>query len=185
MEAAHATAFDASTLRGNDEKKHDRVGPENYRPALAGSHQVRFRHLVGLKRDSTSYALDPIKLNADRTGVVGGNDGPGGGNSGPNRRFCGPGTPGVRGVSRSGAIAGGRAGLLCALCERWTGCIRGLAGRFSRSPGRLRAGDAPANRFWAPVAERREGRTATQVLANTGMAAACALCYSAVDEPLI
>jgi len=35
------------------------------------------------------------------------------------------------------------------------------------------------------IAERKEGRTASQVLANTGMAAACAVCYSAWHAPLM
>jgi len=35
------------------------------------------------------------------------------------------------------------------------------------------------------VAERKEGRSASQVLANTGMAAACALCYSGLRAPLM
>ena len=35
------------------------------------------------------------------------------------------------------------------------------------------------------VAERGEGRSASQVLANTGMAAACALCYSGLHAPLM
>lgn len=35
------------------------------------------------------------------------------------------------------------------------------------------------------TAERKEGRTASQVLANTGMAAACAVCYSALHLPLM
>jgi uncharacterized protein (TIGR00297 family) len=35
------------------------------------------------------------------------------------------------------------------------------------------------------VAERREGRSASQVLANTGMAAASALCYSGLHAPLM
>jgi uncharacterized protein (TIGR00297 family) len=35
------------------------------------------------------------------------------------------------------------------------------------------------------VAERREGRSASQVLANTGMAGACALCYSGLHVPLM
>ena len=35
------------------------------------------------------------------------------------------------------------------------------------------------------IAERKEGRSASQVLANTGMAAACAVCYSALHTPLM
>jgi uncharacterized protein (TIGR00297 family) len=88
----------------------------------------------------------------------------------------------VRGVSRSGAIAGGLvcfallvsvgpsafAGLLVVFAVTWA------ATRWGRSRKQILG-----------TAERREGRTATQVLANTGMAAACALCYSAMDEPLM
>jgi uncharacterized protein (TIGR00297 family) len=48
-----------------------------------------------------------------------------------------------------------------------------------------------ATRFGRPrkqglgVAEHREGRSASQVLANTGMAAACALCYAGLHVPLM
>jgi len=35
------------------------------------------------------------------------------------------------------------------------------------------------------IAEHKEGRSASQVLANTGMAAACAVCYSALHAPLM
>jgi uncharacterized protein (TIGR00297 family) len=88
----------------------------------------------------------------------------------------------VRGVSRSGAVAGAVvcfallasvgpgafAGLLAVFAVTW------LATRFGRAR-KLRLG----------VAERKEGRTASQVLANTGMAAACAVCYSAWHAPLM
>src|SRR5258707_4355511 len=81
----------------------------------------------------------------------------------------------VRGVSRSGAIAGAAVcfalfasvgpgaffSLLAVFAVTW------IATRF----GRLR-------KQGLGVAERKEGRSASQVLANTGMAAACALCYS-------
>jgi len=88
----------------------------------------------------------------------------------------------VRGVSRSGAVAGGVvcfalvasvgpgafAMLLAVFAVTW------LATRF----GRLR-------KQGLGVAERKEGRSASQVLANTGMATACALCYSGLQAPLM
>ncbi len=88
----------------------------------------------------------------------------------------------VRGVSRSGALAGGVvcfallasvgpgafAMLLAVFGVTW------IATRF----GRLR-------KQGLGVAERKEGRSASQVLANTGMAAACALCYSGLHAPLM
>jgi len=88
----------------------------------------------------------------------------------------------VRGVSRSGAIAGAVvcfalfvsvgpgafAELLAVFAVTW------IATRFGRSR-KLRLG----------IAERAEGRTASQVLANTGMAGACAVCYSAWHTPLM
>ena len=88
----------------------------------------------------------------------------------------------VRGVSRSGAVAGALvcfallasvgpgafAMLLAVFAVTWT------ATRF----GRLR-------KQGLGVAERREGRSASQVLANTGVAAACALCYSGLHVHLM
>jgi uncharacterized protein (TIGR00297 family) len=88
----------------------------------------------------------------------------------------------IRGVSRSGAIAGGVvcfalfasvgpgafAELLAVFAVTW------VATRFGRA-GKARLG----------VAEHKEGRTASQVLANIGMAAACAVCYSALHAPLM
>lgn len=88
----------------------------------------------------------------------------------------------VRGVSTTGAIAGavvcfalfasvGPAAfttLLAVFALTW------LATRFGRA-GKLRMG----------VAEGKEGRSASQVLANTGMAAACGLCYSVLHAPLM
>jgi len=88
----------------------------------------------------------------------------------------------VRGVSRSGAIAGGMvcfalfvsvgpgafAGLLSVFAVTW------LATRFGQS-----------RKQSLGVAERSGGRSASQVLANTGMAAACAVCYSAWHAPLM
>jgi uncharacterized protein (TIGR00297 family) len=88
----------------------------------------------------------------------------------------------VRGVSRSGALAGAVvcfalfvsagpsafASLLAVFAVTW------IATRFGRS-GKQRLG----------IAEPTEGRIASQVLANTGMAAACAVCYSALHAPLM
>jgi len=42
-----------------------------------------------------------------------------------------------------------------------------------------------ARKSWLGIAESKEGRTASQVLANTGMAAACAVGYSAWHAPLM
>ncbi len=88
----------------------------------------------------------------------------------------------VRGVSRSGALAGAVvcfallasvgpaafAELLAVFAVTW------LATRFGRK-----------RKFRLGIAERKEGRTASQVLANTGMAAACGVCYSAWHAPLM
>jgi uncharacterized protein (TIGR00297 family) len=88
----------------------------------------------------------------------------------------------VRGVSNTGAIAGGAVclalfasvgpgaftALLAVFAVTW------LATRFGRA-GKLRMG----------VAEHTGGRSASQVLANTGMAAACAVSYSALHAPLM
>lgn len=88
----------------------------------------------------------------------------------------------VRGVSRSGAVAGG---VVCFALLASVGAgafamllavfgVTWIATRF----GRLR-------KQGLGVAERKEGRSASQVLANTGMAAACALCYSGLHVPLM
>ena len=88
----------------------------------------------------------------------------------------------VRGVSRSGALAGavicfallasagpGAFGMLLAVFG-----VTWIATRFGRS-----------RKQGLGVAERGEGRSASQVLANTGMAAACALCYSGLHTQLM
>jgi uncharacterized protein (TIGR00297 family) len=88
----------------------------------------------------------------------------------------------VRGVSRSGAVAGG---VVCFVLIASVGPgafamllavfgVTWIATRFGR-PRKQGLG----------VAERKEGRSASQVLANTGMAAACALCYSGLHVPLM
>ena len=86
----------------------------------------------------------------------------------------------VRGVSRSGAVAGAVIcfALLASVGPRAFAMLLAVFGvtwiatRF----GRLR-------KQGLGVAEHKEGRSASQVLANTGMAAACALCYSALHVP--
>jgi uncharacterized protein (TIGR00297 family) len=88
----------------------------------------------------------------------------------------------VRGVSRSGAVAGalvcfalfasvGPGAFACLLAVF---AVTWIATRF----GRLR-------KQVLGIAERKEGRSASQVLANTGMAAACAICYSVLHAPLM
>jgi uncharacterized protein (TIGR00297 family) len=88
----------------------------------------------------------------------------------------------VRGVSRTGALAGALvcfallasvgpgafASLLAVFAVTW------IATRFGRMRKQVMG-----------IAERKEGRSASQVLANTGMAAACALCYSGLHLPLM
>lgn len=85
-------------------------------------------------------------------------------------------------MSRSGAVAGG---VVCFALLASVGAgafamllavfgVTWIATRF----GRLR-------KQGLGVAERKEGRSASQVLANTGMAAACALCYSGLHVPLM
>lgn len=88
----------------------------------------------------------------------------------------------VRGVSRSGALAGA---VICfaLLASVGPGAFAMLLAVFGVT--------WIATRFGRPrkqglgVAERKEGRSASQVLANTGMAAACALCYSGRHAPLM
>jgi uncharacterized protein (TIGR00297 family) len=88
----------------------------------------------------------------------------------------------VRGVSRSGAVAGA---VVCfaLLASAGPGAFAMLLAVFAVTwlatrYGRLR-------KQGMGVAERKEGRSASQVLANTGMAAACALCYSGLRAPLM
>jgi uncharacterized protein (TIGR00297 family) len=63
------------------------------------------------------------------------------------------------------------------------GAFAGLLTVFALTWVATRMGFARKQRFG--TAERREGRTASQVLANTGMAAACAVCHSAWHAPLM
>jgi uncharacterized protein (TIGR00297 family) len=88
----------------------------------------------------------------------------------------------VRGVSRWGAVAGA---VVCfaLLASIGPGAFAMLLAVFSVTWiatrfGRLR-------KQGLGVAERKEGRSASQVLANTGMATACALCYSGLHLPLM
>lgn len=88
----------------------------------------------------------------------------------------------VRGVSRSGAIAGA---VVCfaLFVSVGPGAFAGLLSVFVVTWIATRFGQLSKQRLG--IAERKEGRSASQVLANTGMAAACAVCYSAWHEPLM
>ena len=88
----------------------------------------------------------------------------------------------VRGVSRSGAAAGA---VVCfaLFASVGPGAFAGLLTVFAVTWAATRWGFARKQRMG--TAERKEGRTASQVLANTGMAAACAVCYSALHLPLM
>src|SRR5512133_2121440 len=78
----------------------------------------------------------------------------------------------VRGVSRSGAVAG--AAVCCALLASvGPGAFAELLAVFAVTWVATRFGRARKSRLG--IAESKEGRTASQVLANTGMAAACAV----------
>jgi uncharacterized protein (TIGR00297 family) len=88
----------------------------------------------------------------------------------------------VQGVSRSGALAGG---LVCfaLFVSAGPGAFAALLSVFALTWVATRWG--LARKQILGTAEGGEGRTASQVLANTGMAAACAVCYSALREPLM
>lgn len=88
----------------------------------------------------------------------------------------------VRGVSRSGALAG--AGVCFALLASvGPGAFASLLTVFAVTWAATRFGQR--RKQIMGIAESKEGRSASQVLANTGMAAACAVCYSALHAPLM
>jgi uncharacterized protein (TIGR00297 family) len=88
----------------------------------------------------------------------------------------------VRGVSRSGAVAGA---VICfgLFVSVGPGAFGGLLAVFAVTWIATRFGRSRKQRLG--IAERTEGRTASQVLANTGMAAACAVSYSSLHAPLM
>jgi uncharacterized protein (TIGR00297 family) len=80
----------------------------------------------------------------------------------------------VRGVNTSGAIAGGAVCLVLYTCAG-PGAFVVLAVLFIITLGATRLGYQRKQRLG--TAERKEGRTASQVLANIGIAAICASAY--------
>jgi len=88
----------------------------------------------------------------------------------------------VRGVSRSGALAGA-AVCFALLASVGPGAFASLLTVFAVTWAATRFGQL--RKQVMGIAERKEGRSASQVLANTGMAAACAVCYSALHTPLM
>src|SRR5215470_17971206 len=88
----------------------------------------------------------------------------------------------VRGVSRSGALAGA-AVCLALLASVGPGAFVALLTVFAVTWAATRFGQL--RKQVMGIAERQEGRSASQVLANTGMAAACAVCYAALHAPLM
>ncbi|MGC2181842.1 MAG: DUF92 domain-containing protein, partial [Terriglobales bacterium] len=86
----------------------------------------------------------------------------------------------VRGVTRSGAIAG--AGVCFALfASAGPGAFAALLSVFAVTWIATRLGLPRKQRLG--TAERGEGRTASQVLANIGVAAVCAVLFAAVRAP--
>jgi uncharacterized protein (TIGR00297 family) len=88
----------------------------------------------------------------------------------------------VRGVTRSGAIAGA---VVCfaLFATAGPGAFAALLSVFAVTWIATRLGLPSKQRMG--TAERGEGRTASQVLANVGVAAACALLFATLREPLM
>jgi uncharacterized protein (TIGR00297 family) len=88
----------------------------------------------------------------------------------------------VRGVSRSGAIAGA---IVCfaLFAGAGPGAFAALLTVFALTWTATRLGLSRKQR-WG-TAERGEGRTAAQVLANIGLSAICALLYAVLGNPLL
>jgi uncharacterized protein (TIGR00297 family) len=88
----------------------------------------------------------------------------------------------VRGVTRSGAIAGA---VVCfaLFASAGPGSFAALLSVFAGTWAATRLGLTRKQRFG--TAERIEGRTASQVMANIGVAAACAVLYAILHEPLM
>jgi uncharacterized protein (TIGR00297 family) len=87
----------------------------------------------------------------------------------------------VRGVNRSGAVAGA-AVCLALFASAGPGAFAALLALFVITWLATRVGRVRKQRLG--TAERGEGRRASQVLANLGVAAACALLYAARGEAL-
>jgi uncharacterized protein (TIGR00297 family) len=88
----------------------------------------------------------------------------------------------VRGVTRSGAVAGA---IVCfaLFAGAGPGAFAALLSVFAVTWVATRLGFASKQRLG--TAERGEGRTASQVLANIGVAAVCAVLSAALSEPLV
>jgi len=85
----------------------------------------------------------------------------------------------LRGVNRSGAVAGGFAGLLL-FAGGGPGAFAALAVLFAMTWGATRLGYQ--RKLALGLAERKEGRTAWQILANLAVAAISAVVYSATGN---
>jgi uncharacterized protein (TIGR00297 family) len=88
----------------------------------------------------------------------------------------------VRGVTRSGAVAGA---IVCfaLIAGAGPGGFAALLTVFALTWAATRFGLSRKQRLG--TAERREGRTAAQVLANIGVAATCSVFYAAVGAPVL
>ena len=88
----------------------------------------------------------------------------------------------VRGVTRGGAVAGG---VMCfaLFAAAGPGAFAGLLSVFALTWVATRIGLASKQRMG--TAERREGRAVSQVLANLGIAALCAVLSVVVREPIL
>lgn len=82
----------------------------------------------------------------------------------------------IRGVARSGAVAGAVVSFLLYVCVG-SGAFLSLVSVFVLAWATTRLGYARKQRLG--IAERREGRSASQVLANLGVAAVCAVLFAA------
>jgi len=88
----------------------------------------------------------------------------------------------LRGVARSGALAGAVICFLLYVCAG-PGAFAPLASVFALAWITTRLGYVRKQRLG--TAERREGRTARQVLANLGVAAACGVAYAASGRTIL
>jgi uncharacterized protein (TIGR00297 family) len=88
----------------------------------------------------------------------------------------------VRGVTRSGAVAGA---IVCfaLFAGAGPGAFAALLTVFALTWAATRFGLSRKQRLG--TAERGEGRTAAQVLANIGVAATCSVFYAALDAPVL
>src|SRR2546423_3334138 len=88
----------------------------------------------------------------------------------------------VRGVSRSGAIAGGAVSFVL-YASAGPGAFVLLTVLFILTWGATRFGYQRKHKLGA--AETKEGRTSSQVLANVGVAAACAVAYRWHEDTIL